>query len=271
MNQQNDQNQAKDEELHWHTILSLRQIESDSVWEAIHALRKAGTSRVLGRALQWCQDPDAYRRSIGVSILAQFGPDTKTFPQESAQMILSMIATEQDHEVITSLISAVSFRELEQGALWLVSLSEHPSQDIRWRVAWALPIPNNQDSPTYPTSIETLLKLMNDIDPYVRDWATFSISMTQEDSPIVSEALLQRLNDSDFDTRSEAAVGLAKRRIQAGIEPLIAYLQSDHVGELFVEAAQMYADRRLKPALLELQRWWDVNPELLDQAIAACS
>jgi len=217
MNQQNDQNQATDEELHWHTILSLRQIESESVWDAIDALRKAGTSRILGRALQWCQDPDAYLRSIGVSILAQFGPDTKTFPQESAQMILSMIATEQDHEVITSLISAVYFRELEQGALWLVSLSEHPSEDIRWRVAWALPIPNTQDSPTYPTSIETLLKLMNDI------------------------------------------------------EPLIAYLQSDHVGELFVEAAQMYADRRLKPALLELQKWWDVNPELLDQAIAACS
>jgi HEAT repeat protein len=112
---------------------------------------------------------------------------------------------------------------------------------------------------------------MDDSDPYVRDWATFSIAMTDEDSPIVCNALLQRLDDTDFDTRSEAAVGLAKRRIQAGIEPLIAYLQSDHVGVLFVEAAEMYADRRLKPALLGLRKWWDVDAELLDRAIAACS
>jgi hypothetical protein len=259
------------EDRHWQTIQSLGQIDSDAVWDSILALREAGTSRVLERALQWCQAPDAYRRSVGVSVLAQLGPDTKAFPMEASAMILQMIATERDYEVVTSLISAVHFRELDQGVPWLISLSEDPSEDIRWRVAWALPIPNANESPTYRTSIETLLKLINDTDSRVRDWATFSISMTQEDSAEIREALLARLGDRDFDTRSEAAVGLARRKVHQGIDPLISHLQSDCVGELYVEAAELYADTRLKPALLSLRRWWDVNPELLERAIAACS
>jgi hypothetical protein len=40
---------------------------------------------------------------------------------------------------------------------------------------------------------------------------------------------------------------------------------------LFVEAAEMYAKPDLKPALVALQKWWDINPELLERAIAACS
>jgi hypothetical protein len=46
---------------------------------------------------------------------------------------------------------------------------------------------------------------------------------------------------------------------------------SDRVGELYVEAAELYADPQLKGALVALKRWWDVNPELLDRAIAACA
>jgi HEAT repeat protein len=95
--------------------------------------------------------------------------------------------------------------------------------------------------------------------------------LTDEDSPQIREALLARLNDSDFDTRSEAAVGLAKRKEERGIEPLVGYLKSDRVGELFVEAAEMYADARLKPALVALKKWWDIDPDLLERAIAACS
>ena len=95
--------------------------------------------------------------------------------------------------------------------------------------------------------------------------------MTDEDTPIVRQALLERLSDSDFQTRSEAAVGLANRKVPEGIDLLSEHLLSDRVGELYVEAAEVYADRRLKPALQSLEKWWDVNPELLKRAQAACS
>ena len=263
------------EQQHWNAIESLREslrdVESDATWDHVIALRKVGTSSVLERSLAWCTDPDPYRRSIGVSVLAQLGDDGNRYPEEATSMIRSMIGTENDHEVITSLISAVHFRGLSEGVPWLTSLALHPSEDIRWRVAWALPIPNTLHPDTDQSTLDTLLRLCADLEPRVRDWATFSLSLTDEDSPRIREALLARLNDPDFDTRSEAAVGLAKRKEERGIEPLVGYLKSDRVGELFVEAAEMYADPRLKPALVALQKWWDINPDLLARAIAACS
>mgnify|MGYP003340151961 CR=1 FL=1 len=182
-----------------------------------------------------------------------------------------MLPIERDHEVITSLISALSFRKMTEATPWLLSLADDPSEDIRWRIAWALPIPGIDDPRMYQASLQTLLKLMQDPVPLVRDWSTFSLSMTDEDTPIVRQALLERLSDSDFQTRSEAAVGLANRKVPEGIDLLSEHLLSDQVGELYVEAAEVYADRRLKPALQSLEKWWDVNPELLKRAQAACS
>ncbi|MBM3963917.1 MAG: hypothetical protein FJ308_02465 [Planctomycetes bacterium] len=261
---------------HWNAIDSLRDVESDTTWDHVFSLRKIGTPSVLEKALAWCTDSDPYRRSLGASVLAQLGNSPFSqgrmlYPDEATAMIRSMIRTERDHEVITSLISAVYFREMPEGVPWLIDLAQHPSEDIRWRVAWALPIPNVRDPETDRSSIDTLLRLIVDPEPLVRDWSTFSLSMTEDDTPQIREALLARLNDSDFHTRSEAAVGLAKRKELRGIEPLVNHLKSDRVGELFVEAAEMYANPDLKSALISLQTWWDVDPDLLERAITACS
>jgi len=259
------------EEQHWSAIESLQDVESDETWDHVFALRKAGTRTVLEKAIRWCQDNDPFRRSIGVSVLAQLGPDGKSYPEEAHTTIRSMIPSEHDHEVMTSLISAVNFRALKEGVSWLIELSQHPSEDIRWRIAWGLPMPDSCDPELGRQIIDTLMRLLVDPEPQVRDWATFSLSMTEEDSPQLREALLERMQDTDFNTRSEAAVGLAKRKEPRGIKPLFDCLKSDQVGELYVEAAEMYADPSLKPALVSLRKWWDVNPELLDRAIAACS
>ena len=257
--------------MHWAAIESLHDVESDDTWEHVFALRKAGTRTVLEKALAWCQDAGPFRRSIGVSIIAQLGLDGKGYPEESNAMIRSMIQSEQDHEVVTSLISAVNFRELKDCVSWLISLAQHPSDDIRWRVAWGLPAPDAHDPELGREIISTLMRLLADPEPQVRDWATFSLSMTDEDSPQLREALLDRMQDTDFNTRSEAAIGLAKRKEPRGLRPLEECLKSDQVGELYVEAAEMYADPSLKQALTQLRKWWDVNPELLERAISACS
>ncbi|MFN6300638.1 MAG: HEAT repeat domain-containing protein [Planctomycetota bacterium] len=267
-----DQNADLDfEEQHWTAIENVHQIESDELWDSVFALRKLASKRTLDRALDWSKRPEAFHRSIGVSILAQLGPDGKAFHEESTKVIHSMLSTETDDEVITSLISAVSFREMSQATPWLLALADHPSEDIRWRVAWALPIPGINNPEIFQASIQTLLKLMQDPEPKVREWATFSLSITDEDSPTIRRALLERLSDNDFETRSEAAVGLASRKEPAAIDLLIEHLGSDRVGQLYVEAAEIFADSRLKPALLSLKKWWDIDPELLEKALAACS
>jgi len=260
------------EQQHWNAIEALHDVEDDATWDHLFALRKMGTSSVLETSLAWCSDPDPFRRSIGVSVLAQLGATGTLYPEESLSMIQQMIANETDVEVITSLISAVHFRGVAEAVPWLLRLAKHEAEDVRWRIAWALPLTPEPQNAHYEASVETLLGLTLDPEPRVRDWATFELAIQiDEDSPRIRDALLARLTDTDFDTRSEAAIGLAKRKDPRGIDLLVSYLSSDHVGELYVEAAEMYGDPRLQPALLALRKWWDINPDLLERAIAACS
>lgn len=257
---------------HWAAIESLRDIESDDTWEHLGRLRKIASPAVVKKSLDWCSDPDPFRRSIGISVLAQLGSHGKLYPNEASSIIRQMVATETDVEVLSSLISAVSFREVIDAIPWLVQLADHEAEDIRWRIAWALPIRPEPHDQHYEASIEVLLRLSRDAESRVRDWATFSLAtQIEEDSPRVRDALLARVDDADFDTRSEAMIGLARCCDPRGIPPLIAALTSDRVGELAVEAAESYADPQLQPALLKLKKWWDINPELLERAIAACS
>lgn len=77
-------------------------------------------------------------------------------------------------------------------------------------------------------------------------------------------------DDTIAEIRGEALLGLAIRKDQRVIEPLITELESGCVGRLSVEAALAIGDNRLYPSLMKLQDWWDVDVELLQAAIAKC-
>jgi HEAT repeat protein len=116
-----------------------------------------------------------------------------------------------------------------------------------------------------------LILLSEDEDESVRDWATFSLgSQGDVDTPGVRQALYRRLEDADFDTRSEAMVALAQRKDQRVIPFIAGALANDTVGALAVEAASAIGSPDLLPALLELRSWWDVDVKLLETAIRSC-
>lgn len=59
-------------------------------------------------------------------------------------------------------------------------------------------------------AVQTLIELSADVDPQVRDWATFGLGVQiDRDDPAVRHALMARLEDPDIDTRGEAIRGLA--------------------------------------------------------------
>ncbi len=99
-------------------------------------------------------------------------------------------------------------------------------------------------------------------------------SQIDTDTQEIRDALFARVEEGDDDDkeeiRGEAFVGLARRGDKRVIEPLLRELMSDSVGSLAIEAAKEIADSRLLPALLSLKEWWDVDKELLDEAILAC-
>lgn len=250
--------------------------ERDQAWEYIEALRKAGTQEVFDRSIELCSSDCANHRSLGVCVIAQFGVSTglteKSFHEQIESQLAKMVETESDSVVISSLISAISFQNMTQTLPWILALSKHSDADLRWRVAWALPLEVKPEHELYDEVIETLIRLSADEDSQVRDWATFTLGTQLDDaSERVVEALLQRTKDRDFDTRSEAIMGLARRNEPRGLQPLTELLLSDHVGELAVEAAELYANTVLLIPLQKLKKWWNVDPQLVSQAIEACS
>ena len=117
--------------------------------------------------------------------------------------------------------------------------------------------------------LNSLIELSRDEDSKVRDWATFAIAARDDDGEHVREVLLDRVADSDFDTRSEAIWGLARRRDPRALPLLLEAFEGAEVGTLFVEAAGFLADARLIEPLEQLLDW-DEEAELLDEAIARC-
>jgi len=85
--------------------------------------------------------------------------------------------------------------------------------------------------------------------------------------------LATRLDDEHDATRNEAIFGLAKRRDERAIVPLIRELERHNLQSLASEAAVLFPDPRLLPVLLhnkELGIQKGVTDEELDEAIRLC-
>jgi HEAT repeat protein len=124
-------------------------------------------------------------------------------------------------------------------------------------------------------AIKTKIEMSSDKDELVRDWATCGLGGIDVDTPEIRAALLARVADADEITRGEALVGLARRKDQRAIKPLIKelerYYEAEH-GDYSVEAAEEFADVRLLPVLMRLRASADEsNNTRFDEAIRRCS
>jgi HEAT repeat protein len=91
------------------------------------------------------------------------------------------------------------------------------------------------------------------------------------DTPEIREALGERLTDEDEGARSEAILGLARRKDRRILPVLEVELASDSIPAYAVEAAALIGSPSLHALLVDLREWWDVDQNLLEEAIRACS
>lgn len=213
-------NQPDLEKLFSHTLNP--DVEAESRWEAIHALRTRAGQPVFERALEWCRNGDQGQQLAGVDILAQIGrtadhPET-SFRELSYPVLSAMLAARPSWEELrSSLIMALHFLEFPEGIPLLCSFKKDESAEVRNSLAHALGFPFANDT----EAVETLQKLMLDEDPDVRDWATFGLgSQSEADSEEIREALAARLVDPDPTVREEAVAGLAKRKDERAVPVL---------------------------------------------------
>lgn len=211
--------------------------EDEAAWDAVRQLHKLGTQEVLDKAIALTRSSDPLHRARGADILGQLGVSTKPstiFIPKRLQSLLELLNGESDPVVLDAAIVALGHLRKAEGIKAILEYSDHPDENVRFAVAWALPGGQGDN----PEITQTLLLLMRDHDADVRDWATFGLGTQSEtDSPAIREALFERLLDEDYDTRAEAAAGLAKRKDKRVLPILLEELSRDEYGSLYEEAA----------------------------------
>lgn len=245
--------------------LALNAEDEDELWEIVPVLQFRGNREVLEAAQQLCQSKIIKERKLGVDILGQLGIPKRTFPDESLEILFKLIEYEKDSDVLSAIGVALGHIHDSRAIKPLLKLKNHPSADVREGVVFG--ISSYEDT----EAINTLIELSSDEDENVRNWATFGLgSLIDTNTAEIREALFQRLGDEDYEIRGEALLGLAIRKEQRVVEPLIKELSSDSVCILAVEAAKEIGEPKLYSVLMQLQDRWKGDQNLLADAINSC-
>lgn len=247
--------------------LALDAENEDEVWELVPILQFRGEREVFEAVQKLCASEIYQERKLGVDILGQLGIPKRNFLDESLSVLFKMLDTEKDSEVLYSIGIALGHIGDKRAIEPLVKFKNNPIAEVRYGVTFGILC--QEDT----LAISTLIELSLDEDENVRNWATFGLgSQIDTDTVEIREALLQRLVEEEEDSEiyGEALVGLARRRDERVVEPLLKELSSHSVGILTVEAAKEIGDARLYSTLMQLKEWWNVDKNLLAEAINSC-
>ncbi|MEO6588277.1 MAG: HEAT repeat domain-containing protein [Pyrinomonadaceae bacterium] len=252
---------------------ALNEKDEDLSWDYIRILHKKGNQEVFEAAKDLCESNESEKVTLGADILGQLGFDFESnnfpFREQSLPILLKISETEKDIGALQSIVFALGRMNDEKATQRIFELKDHKHEDIRFAVVHGLLTIDEIDA------IKAMIKLSADSDEAVRNWAAFGLgSQIEIDTEEIRNALFARVgekgNEVCDEIRGEALVGLAVRKDERVIEPLLKELSSESVGKLSVEAASETGDARLCNSLLNLKDWWDVDTELLNEAIKNC-
>jgi HEAT repeat protein len=247
--------------------------ESDAYCDAVRELQKRGTREVFEISSELCDGEEMNARRVGLDVLGQLGYEQgRPFLAESLPIALRL-ADDTEQAVRRSALAALG--NLGDAQALPVLLSHMADPDAGTRLVVAQAMPSVLADPPQPEGVRALIRLSDDGDPQVRDWATFDLgSLLDVDSAEIRNALSQRLNDPEGDAAGEALVGLARRRDPEIVARVRALLNGEQVGNLTVEAAGELAERTFLPSLERLRQagWAEGDPRgwLLEKALTAC-
>ncbi len=252
--------------------LACNEEDEHNYWNYVYILHFRSGEEEFIAASKLCESQSVEERILGINILSQLGIPQRTFLQQSGDILLKLLSTEENSQVLASIGFAFGHLKDSRSISPLVKLKNHPDADVRMGVVSAL---SGQVS---ELAIQTLIDLSRDEDENIRNWATFNLgSQIETDTQAIRDALFARIisetgsSDIIAEIRGEALVGLAIRKDERVINSLIIELKSGCVGILPIEAASEMGDARLKSALIDLEEYWDLNIELLQEAISSCN
>lgn len=257
---------------------ALAEPDEDLRWNYVAQLHRLASREVVDSAIVLCDGATARERALGADILAQIcGADQhpsdsdSAFYEERLGALLHLLG-DKSVSVLVSAACGLGHMDDPRAIDQLVGLKGHASRRVRFAVVFGLL------GFTDERAINALIDLSQDKYAEIRDWSTFGLgSLIDVSSSEICDALAARIGDTDYETRCEAIVGLARRKDPRAVAPLIEDLDGDAIGMLSLEAAAELADPALLPALLELKEHWVTDGKDEDEwdvrladAIASC-
>jgi HEAT repeat protein len=226
----------------------LQRSDDSGAGDLLATVHYRGGPEELRAGLTLLASEDPRERAAGADVLAQLGWADRTFLEESVDALLCALRDPND-QVVQSAIFALGHRASPRAIEALLAFVHHPSAEFRYAAVHGL-MPHDM-----PPVVDALVKLTQDSDRDVRDWATFTLgSQFESDSPALRAALHERLSDIDPEVRGEALLGLARRK-DTTIAPAIQHgLEGQFHGDWAAEAAEQLGDPRFLPALRELSQ-----------------
>jgi HEAT repeat protein len=218
-----------------------------SRWDNITILRKRPSEELFYTCVELTKSKDPKIRSIGIDVLAQMGLTPRPFLKQTLQLYFDLLKSETDSEVLMSLLYSIghnndklSKTQIEK----LCAFSNNENNCVKEGLVSALLGINNL------TAIETLIILSSDTLSRIRNWATFGLgTQIERNNKNIREALWNRVNDKHQETKLEAIVGLAKRKVIPINEIIKRELHAGEFGTLLFEAIIETGNKEFLPLL----------------------
>jgi len=216
-------------------------------WNNISELRKRANEEVYDQAYKLAKSEIDKNKIIGINVLAQLGFAPRIRQQKTVELYFEILENGQNDDVLFSLLFGIGHNNenlTEKQILKLIEFKSSKNKDVRYSLVSALSSIEN------PNAIETLIELSEDKFSSIRNVATFGIgTLSKGNNDQVLRALWKRTKDQNQDTKLEAIVGLANRKVIEVKKIIIEELKNGEYGNLLFEAIEILKDKDFIPYL----------------------
>jgi hypothetical protein len=216
-------------------------------WNNVSELRKRANENIFQKAYGLAKSNDDKEKEIGIDILAQLGFNPRFKPKEVIELFFELLNKPQSDTILMSVLYGIGHNNeslTDNQIAILTVFKTNNNNDVKHGLISALSGLDNS------RAIQALVEFTEDKIASIRSWSTFAIGTRIEVNNVeISNALWNRINDSDEETKFEAISGLANRRDSRVKGIIFRELKKESYGSLLFEAILTLNDKDFLPLL----------------------